>query len=106
DSGGVEGSYYVWTPAQLQEALGNDDAAVAAEWFGVTAEGNFEDGSTVLEARGEEPSREQADRIIAALAAARDERVAPARDGKRIVSWNALTIKALATSGLLLGRPD
>ena len=106
DSGGVEGSYYVWTPGQLRAALGDDDASVAIDWFGVTDEGNFEDGTTVLEARGFEPEPETRDRILAALATARDTRVRPARDDKRIVSWNALTVSGLVASGTRLGRAD
>ncbi len=49
---------------------------------------------------------EQADRIRRRLLEVRAERVAPARDDKRITSWNALMIAALATSGALLGRED
>ncbi|MBO9532143.1 MAG: thioredoxin domain-containing protein [Solirubrobacteraceae bacterium] len=106
DSGGVEGSYYVWTPAQLREVLEPADAEAAIDWFGVTDAGNFEDGTTVLESRGAEPDAEQADRIRARLRAARDGRERPSRDGKRITSWNALAIAALGTSGALLGRTD
>ncbi len=89
DSGGSEGSYYVWTPTQLRAALDPADADAAIAWFGVTEQGNFEDGTTVLESRGSEPGAGQADRIRARLRAVRDERARPARDGKRITSWNA-----------------
>ncbi len=106
DSGGVEGAAYVWTPAQLRDALDADDAAAAIEWFGVTDEGNFEGGATVLEARGFAPPADQARRIRERLLQARAARPAPLRDGKRITSWNALMIGALATSGALLGRAD
>jgi uncharacterized protein len=106
DSGGVEGSYYVWTPEQLREALSADDAAAAIAWFGVTDAGNFDDGATVLEARGIEPPAEQAERIRERLLEVRGERERPARDGKRIVSWNALAIAGLATSAIVLGRAD
>ena len=47
DSEGVEGKFYVWTPAELTEAVGSAAAAVVSEWFGVTPEGNFE-GSSIL----------------------------------------------------------
>ena len=106
DSGGVEGSYYVWTPGQLREVLGADDAATAINWFGVTDQSNFEDGATVLEARGFEPEPQTRDRILAALSAARDERIRPGRDDKRIVSWNALMISGLAASSVHCGRGD
>lgn len=39
----VEGAFYVWTPAQLREVLGEQDAAFAAEHFGVTEQGTFEE---------------------------------------------------------------
>src|SRR6185369_13379377 len=41
DSEGVEGRFYVWTPAQVREVLGADaDRALAS--FGMTEAGNFE----------------------------------------------------------------
>jgi len=43
-----EGAYYVWTPDQLAEALGEADAELAAAHFGVTEEGTFEEGASVL----------------------------------------------------------
>src|SRR6476646_6764086 len=45
----VEGAYYVWTPEQLADVLGDDDAGLAARYFGVTEEGTFEHGSSVLQ---------------------------------------------------------
>jgi uncharacterized protein YyaL (SSP411 family) len=45
----TEGAYYVWTPAQLREVLGDADAEVAAQYFGVTEEGTFEEGASVLQ---------------------------------------------------------
>ncbi len=49
DSEGEEGRFYVWTPAQLREVLGDDDAAWAAETFKVTPRGTFEHGSSTLQ---------------------------------------------------------
>jgi uncharacterized protein YyaL (SSP411 family) len=48
DSEGGEGTFYVWTPAQLREVLGDEDGALAARVFGVAEGGNFEHGTTVL----------------------------------------------------------
>lgn len=45
----VEGAHYVWTPAQLTEVLGAEDAELAAQYFGVTQEGTFEHGASVLQ---------------------------------------------------------
>ncbi|HJZ35115.1 MAG TPA: thioredoxin domain-containing protein, partial [Solirubrobacterales bacterium] len=46
------------------------------------------------------------DAARAALLAARAERVPPGLDDKRLCSWNALAIAALAEAGAVLGRPD
>ncbi|MFF0199298.1 thioredoxin domain-containing protein [Streptomyces sp. NPDC005017] len=103
----VEGAYYVWTPAQLAEALG-DDAELAAQYFGVTEEGTFEEGSSVLQL----PQQEQvfdAERIAsvrARLLAARAGRPAPGRDDKVVAAWNGLAVAALAETGAAFGRPD
>ena len=48
DSPGGEGAFFVWTPAQLREVLGDDDGSLAARVFGVVDGGNFEHGTTVL----------------------------------------------------------
>ena len=52
-----EGAFYVWTPGQLREVLGEEDAAFAAEVFGVTKRGTFEDGASVLQRRADPVSR-------------------------------------------------
>src|SRR5438874_1157459 len=55
DSEGVEGKFYVWTLAELREALGEELADEAIAYFGATEQGNFEQGANVLEGRGERP---------------------------------------------------
>ncbi len=110
DSEGVEGKFYVWTLAQLQEALG-DDADAAIAWFGASAGGNFDaEGelppSNVLEDRGAPPPPAQRERIRRTLLRVRDARVWPGLDDKRLTAWNALMISALADAGAALGRQD
>ncbi|MEV0635354.1 thioredoxin domain-containing protein [Streptomyces sp. NPDC050619] len=104
----VEGAYYVWTPRQLAEVLGSDDAELAAHYFGVTEEGTFEEGASVLQL----PQRDvvfDADRIASVksrLLEARAERPAPGRDDKVVAAWNGLAIAALAETGACFDRPD
>ncbi|WP_327422267.1 thioredoxin domain-containing protein [Streptomyces sp. NBC_01230] len=104
----VEGAYYVWTPAQLREVLGDEDAAVAAELFGVTEEGTFEEGSSVLQLPRADVAvdAERAAGVRARLLAAREERARPGRDDKVVAAWNGLAIAALAETGAYFDRPD
>ena len=95
DSEGVEGRFYVWSVAELEAVLG-DRAAAAIEYFGASARGNFE-GTNVLVASGPEPA--DRDEIRAMLLGARDQRVRPSLDDKRVTSWNGLMIAALADAG-------
>ncbi|MEU8829756.1 thioredoxin domain-containing protein [Streptomyces sp900116325] len=104
----VEGAYYVWTPAQLREVLGDEDAAFAAELFGVTEEGTFEEGSSVLQLPRTHVAvdTERAVGVQARLLAAREERARPGRDDKVVAAWNGLAIAALAETGAYFDRPD
>jgi uncharacterized protein len=104
DSEGVEGKFYVWTLDELRATLG-DDADAAIAWFAATENGNFE-GANILESRGPEPPADQRERIRATLLAARDQRVRPGLDDKRLAAWNALMIAALADAGAVLQRED
>jgi uncharacterized protein len=106
DSEGEEGRFYVWTPAQVREVLG-DSADPILDFYGVTKPGNFE-GQNVLSLHhgidGLEP--EGLERAKRALLEARAKRVRPGLDDKRLASWNALAIAALAEAGAVLGRED
>ncbi|WP_052863889.1 thioredoxin domain-containing protein [Streptomyces niger] len=104
----VEGAYYVWTPEQLTEVLGEADARIAADHFGVTEEGTFEEGASVLQLPDTE-GLQDAERIAAIkerLLAAREERPRPGRDDKVVAAWNGLAVAALAETGAYFDRPD
>ena len=109
DAAGVEGSTYVWTPAQLNEVLGPDDGAWAATVFGVTDEGTFEHGTSVLQLPADhDPLPGEAgrfERVRAALLAARRDRPQPPRDDKVVTAWNGLAITALAEASVALDDP-
>jgi uncharacterized protein YyaL (SSP411 family) len=120
DSEGEEGRFYVWTPAQIREVLeGSDpsnpncikflplDNQNLMQFYGITERGNFE-GSNVLHlAQGVEgPEPEGLGEMRRALFEARAQRVRPGLDDKRLTSWNALAIAALADAGAVLGRED
>ncbi|MGW3422503.1 thioredoxin domain-containing protein [Streptomyces phaeochromogenes] len=104
----VEGAYYVWTPGQLREVLGEQDAELAADHFGVTEEGTFEEGASVLQLPQSEGvfDAERIASIRARLLEARGERPAPGRDDKVVAAWNGLAVAALAETGAYFDRPD
>ena len=106
DSEGEEGRFYVWTPEQIGAVLG-EDAAEAIEFYGVSERGNFE-GRNILHLAGGAAAPEPAGLGDAkrALYEARAERVWPGLDDKRLTSWNALMIAALAEAGAVLGREE
>ena len=109
DSEGVEGKFYVWTPEGVVAAIGDgaDSQAVTeavAEWFAVTAGGNFE-GSTILRRPvgaplgGPAPVEEGRARLLAARA----RRVRPGLDDKVLTEWNAMYASALAEAASATG---
>ena len=103
DSEGVEGRYYVWSPDQVRAVLGDELGAVAVEHFGMTEAGNFEGASIPVRATADPPELPE---IRRRLYAARERRVRPGLDDKRLTAWNALMISALADAGAVLERRD
>ncbi len=116
DSEGEEGRFYVWTPEQIRAVLAADQNAAGfsaqqvddlIEFWGVSEGGNFE-GASILHLAGgvDAPEPEGLAEARGALYDARAKRVWPGLDDKRLASWNALAISALAEAGAVLGRED
>jgi uncharacterized protein YyaL (SSP411 family) len=116
DSEGEEGKFYVWTLGQIQEVLAADPNCInlttqqidkVIQFSGVNEEGNFE-GANILHLAGGADALEPEGLAEArrALFEARSRRVWPGLDDKRLTSWNALAIAALADAGAVLGRED
>jgi uncharacterized protein len=112
DSEGEEGRFYVWEEPEMREVLAEAGLAPDAiervlGYWGVSAAGNFE-GRNILHVPLGASAKQPAELADArtALYAARDARVRPGLDDKRICSWNALMISALADAGAGLGRQD
>jgi hypothetical protein len=101
DSGGKEGSYYVFTREEIIALAGKDGDALAT-MLGATAAGTFE-GSNVLTRRAERFDAALFAKHRAALLAARNARPRPSRDAKVITAWNGLAIGALARGYALTG---
>jgi uncharacterized protein YyaL (SSP411 family) len=109
-----EGAYFTWTPNELRVALGDADAEPAQAWFGVTEHGQV-DGRSVLSATNApaelarqlglttDTLEQRLTTIRARLLQERSQRAPPSRDEKVLVSWNGLTISALAHAAIVLG---
>ncbi|KWX67720.1 thioredoxin domain-containing protein, partial [Mycobacterium sp. NAZ190054] len=106
DAAGVEGLTYVWTPGQLAEVLGESDGRWAAQLFGVTEDGTFEAGASVLQLRTDPDDPARFERVRTALRAARRSRPQPARDDKVVTAWNGLAITALVEASFACDRPE
>jgi uncharacterized protein len=104
DSEGVEGKFYVWSVEEMRAALAElPDADEAIAWFGATDRGNFEGRNIPVRGPGEPEGRAEWRRRLYEV---RAERVWPGLDDKRLSSWNALMISALADAGAVLERTD
>jgi uncharacterized protein YyaL (SSP411 family) len=101
DSEGVEGKFYVWRPAEIEEALG-ERASAFAQAYSVTPQGNFEHATSHLIDRAREP-RERFAAERERLREIRAKRVPPGTDRKRVAAWNGYAISGLARAGSLLG---
>jgi uncharacterized protein YyaL (SSP411 family) len=112
DTDGVEGSTFVWTPAEVRALLG-DDAALVEALYDITPEGNFE-GATILSRvleldEASERSGVPAERLPALrqrMLEARALRPQPGLDDKALASWNGMALAALAEGARVLGRAD
>ncbi len=117
DSEGEEGRFYVWTPEEIREVLSSTSAnridfspqqiEKLMQFYGVSEGGNFEGRSILHLAEGAEAAEpEGLAEARKALYEARSKRVWPGLDDKRLTSWNALMIAALAEAGAVLERDD
>ena len=117
DSEGVEGKYYVWSPDEVIQVLGQERGDRFCQIYDITTAGNFE-GSSIpnLPLPLDESVKRfaiDAEQLLSelhedreSLRKHREMRVRPGRDDKVLVSWNALAIKALAVAGGVFERED
>ena len=117
DSEGEEGKFFVWTPEEIQSALGEEDGNLIGGYFGLTDAGNFE-GKTIFNIPQEPVSfaEEQGlplDQLEVMIGQAkmtlrelREGRIHPLLDDKVLASWNGLMLRSFAEAAVVLGRTD
>ena len=117
DSEGEEGKFYVWTPDEVDELVGDDAGKALKMRYGVDDKPNFEGSwhltvakpmEDVAKSIGKSKSdtAELIDDARATLLAERSKRIPPGRDDKQLTSWNALAIRGFAIAGRALERDD
>ncbi len=117
DSEGVEGKFFVWTPDEIREVLGEAEGNMLGGFYGVTDAGNFEGANILNIPHGPEAfalehgiEEEELTALIARgkpnLLDEREKRIHPFRDDKVIASWNGLMLRAFAEAGAALNRAD
>ncbi|MEJ7679157.1 MAG: hypothetical protein WKG06_15150 [Segetibacter sp.] len=115
DSEGEEGKFYVWTKAEIENALGKE-AGLFNDYFNVTIGGNWERGKNILfrntadEAIAakyhltKEQLKEKIEADKATLLSVRNKRVRPNLDDKILTAWNALMLKGYADAYRTFGE--
>jgi uncharacterized protein len=113
DSEGVEGKFYVWTRDEIEEVLGQEDAAFFGRHYDAGAGGNWTDehhgGMVVILNRLQAPSATTEERhrlavLRGKLFARRTGRTRPGLDDKVLADWNGLTIAALVNASVIFGE--
>ena len=116
DSEGEEGKFFVWTPAEVIEVLGEEMGRIFCRTYDVTNHGNFE-GKNILHtdlpleviAQEFHKSPQEVATLLKEtrqkMFLAREKRVKPFRDEKILTSWNALMLSALAEAYKVLEDP-
>lgn len=116
DSEGVEGKFFVWSRAEVEQILGPEEAELFGQCYDITEQGNWEHQNILQRLH---PPQEDAARtglnpeeLEARLAGCRaklfqqrEQRIHPGRDDKVLVSWNGLAIAAFSQAAVILNEP-
>ncbi len=117
DSEGHEGKFFVWDIKEIQQTLGEKDAATFAAYYNLTEAGNFEGKNIPNVTRSKEEVAKSLGISEAELEASlkesrrklfelRETRIKPDRDEKILTAWNGLMLASFAEAGVILNRSD
>ena len=107
DSEGVEGKFYVWTWAELESILSDNDMAWFSKFYNLNPQGNWEEGVNILHRTmsAEEFSQQnnmdfqefnkKLETTKAKLLHERSKRIRPGVDDKILAGWNGLMLSGL-----------
>jgi hypothetical protein len=117
DSEGVEGKFFVWTPGEIKEILGEKDGDLFCRYYDVTDWGNFEGQNILNIPRDREIVAKLENVSVDELAAViergrkklfdhREHRIKPHRDEKVLTAWNGLMLRSFAEAANALDREE
>lgn len=105
DSEGEEGLFYIWSPTDVIQVLGEEDGARFCDKYDITSVGNFKEKNipNLIKAPLYPEEKAFMEKCRKKLFEAREKRVRPLKDDKVLTAWNGLMIAAFATVGRVLG---
>lgn len=95
DVEGEEGKYYLFTPDEIVEALGEKDAEEFNRHYDININGNFE-GKNIPNLLKSDPLNKSFEQFLPKLLSYRKNRYSLHLDDKILTSWNSLMIAAMS----------
>lgn len=105
DSEGEEGKFFVWTPAEIVSALGEEEGKRFNSFYDVSESGNFE-GHNILNIKARPEERASFESQRRKLFEEREKRIKPHRDEKVLTAWNGLMLAAFADAAGALASEE
>jgi uncharacterized protein YyaL (SSP411 family) len=118
DSEGVEGKFYIFTKAEIEEILGKEATAVFSIYYNITDDGNWEEehSNVLFRKESDEQLAEklglpvhdlltQVETSRKKIFEARSHRIRPGLDNKILASWNGLMLKGLCDAYRAFNKP-
>jgi uncharacterized protein YyaL (SSP411 family) len=118
DSEGIEGKFYIWSFDELKNLLNHEELSLFCQIYNVNINGNWEHGYNILYLSNEIETIALENKITLEdlnkkilewkklLYKIRNQRIRPITDDKIILSWNAMTIQALAYASRIFNEPQ
>jgi uncharacterized protein YyaL (SSP411 family) len=110
DSNNIEGDYYLWSPNEITETLGNDLSKHFEKYFSIGQLDSLESSgrSTIIVndplsyhplKHSQTSSTSNLKSVIDTLLIKRDQRTKPSIDTKTLSNWNGLILRVLSEAG-------
>ncbi len=106
DTGGEEGAYYTFTPAEVESVLGTSEGMRFCSFYGITENGVLEGKSIVNRLQDSQEEEENLRPLRKKLYEYRISTRTLFTDDKVLTEWNGLAIAALCKAAHALNKPE